>query len=324
MGFFELSLQNLTSPIVLGFILGFIAKFFKSELEFPEQVLKAISAYLMLAIGLKAGTELANADFSLIIRPILIVILLTSTIPYLTFVACRRIGKLRVEDAAALGAHYGSVSAVTFFAGLSFINRIGAPSEGYFPILLAIMEWGAVVGIFIAKFNIKKLQSKVASSLDIINETMRSAGFTLLAGGITIGYIIGAERFQEIAPVFQTPFKGVLVIFLIELGMKVGDKLSYFKSHRKFLAAFAIIGPIIFASFTLSVCYIFSIPKHTALIIAIMSSSASYIYAPAAVKASIPNANEGIYLPPAIGITFPFNLIIGIPLYNQILEWIYR
>ena len=116
----------------------------------------------------------------------------------------------------------------------------------------------------------------------------------------------------------------MLVIFLIELGMKVGDKLAYFNSHRKFLTSFAILAPITFATFALSVCYIFAIPKHTALIIAIMSSSASYIYAPAAVKASIPNANEGIYLPPAIGITLPFNLIIGIPLNNKILEWIYN
>lgn len=324
MGFFELSIQNLTSPIVLGFILGLIAKIFKSELEFPEQVLKAISAYLMLAIGLKAGTELAGANIASILRPMLVVIFLTSIIPYLTYICCRRIGKLKVEDSAALAAHYGSVSAVTFFAGLSFINRIGSPSEGYFPILLAIMEWGAVVGIFIAKINIYKSKIKIASTHSILAETMRSAGFTLLAGGIIIGFIIGAERFQEIAPVFQTPFKGVLVIFLIELGMKVGDKLAYFKSHRKFLTSFAILAPITFATFALSVCYIFAIPKHTALIIAIMSSSASYIYAPAAVKASIPNANEGIYLPPAIGITFPFNLIIGIPLYNQILEWIYN
>lgn len=323
MGFFELSLQNLTSPIVLAFILGFVAKLFKSELEFPEQVLKAISAYLMLAIGLKAGTELSNAHFREIVRPIFVVIILTSTIPFLTFFVCRNIGKLRVEEASALAAHYGSVSAVTFFAGLSFISRIGGTAEGYYPILLAIMEWGAVVGIFIAKFNARQVKTKLASSYHILTETLRSDGFTLLAGGMIIGYIVGGERFQEIAPVFQTPFKGVLVIFLIELGMKVGSRLSCFKSHRKFLTSFAILGPIVFASLAITTCYALNIPKHTALVIAIMSSSASYIYAPAAVKASIPKANEGIYLPPAIGITFPFNLIIGIPLYNQILEWIY-
>lgn len=319
-------LANILSPMVLAFLLGIIASRIRSDLKFPDSLYQSITIYLLIAIGIKGGHKLATASFSEVWQPALAAIALCCTIPLWTFGLMRRVGKFSVHDAAALAAHYGSVSAVTFSAALAFHESLKMPYEGFMPSMLAIMEVPAIlIAISLARLKTSSIEtSNQASIRDVARELLSGKSSLLLIGFLLIGILVGDSGWDQVAPFFDVPFKGVLTLFLLEAGLVAGRKLSDLRTGGKFLIAFGIIFPILHAILGIYVGRLAGLSIGGATILGVLASSASYIAAPAACRVALPEANPSYYLTSALAITFPFNIMIGLPLYHQIAEFIFH
>jgi hypothetical protein len=306
--------QNLMSPLVLAFVVGMLATLVRSELELPQPVLSAISIYLVFAIALKGGTELAASSFSDIWKPSLAAVGAAILIPSWVFWLGRRVLKLSTPNAAGMAALYGSVSSVTFLAALSFTARQGNEAEPFLAVLVSIMEWGILTALFWARLIMRREESGPGIPVrEIIIDTLRGRSVILLVGGLAMGYIIGEEGFQPVKPVFEDAFRGILVFFLLEMGMVAARQLREFFRLGPVLLAFGILGVVLGTIAGLSVGGSF--------VFGAIVASASYIDAPAAVRAALPQANPSIYLTSSLGITFPFNLLFGLPLYYNFALW---
>lgn len=316
----ELLQSNLLSPVVLFFVLGAVATLVKSDLELPDPFVKAMSIYLLMAIGLKGGVALSEASFGVLLKPLGATIVLGLSIPLVAYVTCRRVGRLTVEDSAALAAHYGSCSVVTFIAATTFLAAVGSPAEGFLPALVAVMEVPAiVVALVIARVR----SSQTGSMHDVLRETLSGRSVLLLIGGMIIGTIVGKKGFAQVDIVFVDAFKGVLCVYMLELGTKAAARLVDLKKTGPFLVAFAVLMPLAagFAGVYLGHLSGLSVGGATAL--GVLSASASYIAAPAAVRIALPTANPALYLTASLAVTFPFNLTLGIPLYYKIAQAIH-
>lgn len=308
---FEAALTNATSPPVLAFVLGLLAVAFKSDLRLPESVYQAISIYLLLGIGIKGGVALSEASLSEVILPIAGTLLLGLTIPILAFVLLGRITKLDAVNKGALAAHYGSTSLVTFSAALVFLESQKIPYEGYVTALLAILEIpGIVVGLLLASRGLNRGLNWGES----LREILTSRSIVLLAGGLVLGLVTGAEGYAQIEPLFGGLFTGVLALFLLEMGIVAGRRLPDVKNAGIGLVVFSLLFPLIAGLLGVIVGSLTGLGVGGAFVLGILSASASYIAAPAAVRLAIPEASPGIYLTASLGITFPFNLIFGIPI----------
>jgi uncharacterized protein len=319
----ELLITNLMSPLVLAFLLGVIATLVKSELAFPEGVLKFMSVYLLFAIGLKGGHELSQVSFADISGALMITIALVVFIPAFCFVILKHLGRLSIENAAGVAAHYGSVSSVTFFAALAFAKAMNAPPEGFMPALVALMEWGVVVALFIARWQLARVNGANVPVKNIVLETLRGRGIILLSGGLTIGWIVGDTGFSQVAPFYDGIFRGILMLFLLEMGMTAARQLSEFAKVGWFMTGFGILMPIINGVIGVTLAYYIGLSMGGAFVFGAIAASASYIDAPAAVRSALPAANPSIYLTTSLGITFPFNLLIGLPLYFEYAQWLF-
>lgn len=306
-----LAVSNLTSPPVLAFVLGMIAVGLKSKLEIPPQVFSALSIYLLLAIGIKGGVSLRGADPGEITAPILITIALGVAIPVAAFALLKVLTPLDTVNRGAISAHYGSTSLVTFTAGLMFVESIGLEAEGYLPTLLAIMEIpGLIVGLVLAH--------KAATHTNwkpLIHEVLTGKSILLLVGGLAIGAISGPAGYERVEPLFGALFAGLLTLFLLQLGIQAGSHLKELPQAGWGLLLFAIAFPVVAGLAGVAAASAIGMSEGGAAVFGILCASASYIAAPAAVKLSLPQANPGFYLTASLGITFPFNLIVGIPLY---------
>jgi hypothetical protein len=318
----ELLTANLLSPIVLAFALGIIAGLIKSELELPEPVLKLLAIYLLFSIGLKGGTELATVEFSEIAGLLGVAIALTIAIPVFAFVVLRRFGKLTISNAAAVAAHYGSVSSVTFFASLSFAKAMGTPGEGYMTAVVALMEWGVIIALLLARWSQGREQAN-SSLKQLAIETLRGRGILLLSGGMVIGVLAGENGWKQISPFYDDLFRGILMLFLLEMGMTAAKQFRAFAAVGAFMTAFAILMPLAMGLVGVAAGHLVGLSIGGAFVLGAVSASASYVDAPAACRASLPDANPGIYLTASLGITFPFNLLFGLPLYYQFARWLY-
>lgn len=315
----ESLLNNFASPIVLAFVLGIITKLVKSDLEFPRPLYQGLSIYLLVAIGLKGGVELSKTSFDVFMVPAGATLLLGVMTPITAFVILRYLGKIDLINSAGIAAHYGSVSAVTFIASLSYLSAAGVEPEGFMPTLLAMLE---VPGIIVALL-IPQLLSKNSGSLKkAVHEVLTGSSIVLLLGGLIIGFIAGPERFESVTPFFVDGFQGALFLFLLELGMVTASRLRDLKSAGLFLLGFGIIVPILhgFIAAWLGLLAGLSIPG--AAVLATMVSSGSYIAAPAAVRIALPKASPTLSLTASLGITFPFNITLGIPLYYEMAKWL--
>lgn len=311
----ELLAQNLISPVVLCFALGIIARWIKSDLSVPEPVYQGISIYLLLAIGLKGGSALAITPLMDMAMPALLTIALGVITPVIAFYSMRGWGKLGVVDAAAVAAHYGSVSVVTYLAAVEAINRANMPIEGFLPALVAALE---VPGIIVALMFASGAESSSGGWKKALHEVATGKSIVLLGGGLVIGALCGPAKLADIQPFFATAFKGVLCIFMIELGLSAGKRLRDAGRAGVRLLVLGCVLPVVNGVLGVLGATWVGMSPGGAAVLGAMAGSASYIAAPAAVRVALPRANPAFYLTLALGITFPFNLAIGIPLFQKL------
>ena len=329
-------LLSLLSPMVLAFLLGIAATLVRSDLKIPEQLQAALTIYLLFAIGLKGGAKLDGVVLADFARPLAAAMGLCLAIPVWTYAILRRVGRLSPADAAALAAHYGSVSVVTFGACLAFLDARGVTHEGFLPALLAVMEVPAIiVALYLAGLakNPAVLRPLGATGFvpaawpglrpGVLRELLTSKGLVLLLGGMAIGLLSGKKGYDQVAPLFDAPFRGVLTIFLLEIGLVTGRRLSDLKSAGPFLCGFAIIMPFLHGLLGVWLGHWAGLGIGGATVLGTLAASASYIAAPAAVRVALPEANPALYLTASLAITFPFNVVIGIPAYLTFARWLF-
>lgn len=308
----NLGLTNLTSPPVLAFVLGLLAVALKADLRLPDAVYQATSMYLLLAIGLKGGVALRKAGLAEVIGPVLIALVLGVVIPLAAFFLLRVMTKLSAVDRGAMAAHYGSTSLVTFTAALVFLDAAGVSYEGYVATLLTVLEIpGIIVGLLLAGSAL----SGGGSWGESLREVVTGKSVLLLAGGLLIGVITGEAGYARVEPFFGALFTGVLTLFLLEMGVLAGRRLGDVKRAGFGLLVFAIAFPLAAGSLGIVGGLLVGMSAGGSMVLGVLCASASYIAAPAAVRLALPTANPGITLTSSLGITFPFNLVIGIPIY---------
>lgn len=311
----EVAIANLTSPPVLAFALGLLAVSLKSDLRLPEPVYQALSIYLLLGIGIKGGVALSSASLVDVIWPILAVVALGTLIPFAAFYALGVATKLDVVNRGALAAHYGSTSLVTFSAALIFLEAQSIPYEGFVTTLLAVMEIpGIVVGLLLAGRGI----SRKLNWAESLREVLTGRSILLLAGGLVLGLLTGSNGYERIEPFFGSLFTGVLTLFLLEMGIVAGRRLPDIRQAGFGLVGFSLLFPLIAGTAGILIAQLAGMGVGGAAVVGVLAASASYIAAPAAVRLAVPEASPGIYLTASLGITFPFNLIFGIPVLVSI------
>ena len=307
--------ENLISPVVLCFVLGIVARWLKSDLAVPEPVYQGLSIYLLLAIGLKGGSALAVTPFGELLLPGVITLLLGLITPVSAYFLMRRFGRLGVEDAAAVAAHYGSVSVVTFLAAVEAVKRTGVETEGYLPALVAVLE---VPGIIVALLFASGGGGTKGSWRKALHEVVTGKSIVLLLGGLLIGALCGPAKLVDVQPFFAAAFKGALCIFMIELGLAAGKRLRDAGKAGVRLLVLGCVIPVLHGALGVFAGIAAGLSPGGAVVLGAMAGSASYIAAPAAVRVALPGANPAYYLTLALGITFPFNLAIGIPLFQTL------
>ncbi len=305
----QLALTNLTSPPVLAFALGLLATALRSDLKLPDAVYQALSIYLLLGIGIKGGVALSESSFEQIIGPLVGTLFLGIVIPVAAFYLLG-LTKLDRANRGALAAHYGSTSLVTFTAGIVFLESLSLQVEGYVNTLLAVLEIpGIIIGLALAARGITREMSWGES----LREILTGKSIFLLVGGVALGFLTGSAGYARIDDFFTGLFTGVLTLFLLELGMVAGRRIKDLKQAGVGLIVFGTSFPILAGSFGVLVGHLTGMSLAGSAALGILAGSASYIAAPAAVRLALPEASPGIYLSASLGITFPFNLTIGIP-----------
>jgi hypothetical protein len=305
--------DKLLDPVILFFIFGVFAGIFKSDLRVPSSIYEMLSIYLLMAIGLKGGVELAEADLSGFWLPVLGVICLGVLIPLLAYPILRRLGHFKRPDAASIAAHYGAVSIVTFAVVVSFLGNQKVSYEGYMTAFYILLEVPAVITcIFIARI---RMSPETIQWRKLFQEVFFGKSIYLLISGLLIGSILGAEGLRPIENVYIGFFKGALAFFLLELGVIASHRLADLRKAGFFLFFFAIGMPILAAAIATLVGLYTGLSLGGTTILATLAASASYITAPSAMRIAIPEANPTLSITPSLGITFPFNIILGIPLY---------
>lgn len=308
--------DNLLTAPVIAFVVALIATLFKFDLRLPDLMYAVLSTFLLLAIGLKGGRSLAEASMSDIWKPLLGALILGVVTPLIAFFLFRALGKIDITNSAALAAHYGSVSAVTFTVVITTLESRGISYEGFVAGLLAILE---IVGIVVALYLARKENSE-ANWKEGLSEVIRGRSIAFLVAGMLIGLIVGDERLRTTDGVFVQLFVGALVLFLIEMGVLAAERLRDIRSAGLKLLILGIAIPIINGSIGAIVGSTVGLSTGGIAVLATLGASASYIAAPAAVRIALPNASPGLYVTASLGITFPFNLVVGIPLYIAIAE----
>ncbi|MBY5268018.1 sodium-dependent bicarbonate transport family permease [Spiribacter salinus] len=317
-GTLAIAANNLTSPIILFFILGVAAAFARSDLSIPEAVAKGLSIYLLLAIGFKGGVSVAGhgVDTTLVLS-LLAGAALSFALPVIAFALLRGITRLSVTDAAAVAGHYGSISIVTFVAASSVATSAGLSPEGYMVAVAAVMEAPAILSALwiIARFGTTSADMEEG----LIREILLNGSIVLLVGSFFIGWATGDEGMQLIAPFIEEPFQGVLCLFLLDMGLVAGRGLREARTVLTAgLFAFGVLMPIIGAGVGAGTGLLLGLSPGGVMLFMTLAASASYIAVPAAMRVALPEANPSIYLTLSLGVTFPFNLTLGIPIYLAI------
>ena len=306
-------------PVILFFLLGLVARLLKSDLRLPEPIYEALSVYLLLALGLKGGIELARYPLSQLAPQIAAVVALGCVLPLLAFMVLRGVGRLQRADAASIAAHYGSVSVVTFAAAMTWIEVRGIPSEAYLPLFVALLEApGIIVGVLLAR----GASGGATRWVGVLREVVTGKSVILLIGGLAIGAALGPTGVKPIAPWFFDLFKGALTLFMLELGLVTGRQIGALRTSGAFLVVFGVTTPLAFGLIGAALGTLMGLSAGGATILAVLAASASYIAAPAAMRVAVPEANPGLSLPVVLGVTFPFNLLLGFPVYHAYVTWL--
>ncbi|MDH3192474.1 MAG: sodium-dependent bicarbonate transport family permease [Nitrosopumilus sp.] len=332
----QLIQSNLLTPIVLFFLFGIIAARIKSDLKIPDAISEFLPIYLLAAIGLHGGIEMRNTGFEVMLLPMLIAIVLSLLFTLNHYQILRRLGKFNLFDSYALASTYGAVGAVTFSVGLSFLKNQGVTSEGYLAAILAVLEPVAfILAIFLTNIAVSKQIKAKKESLgkiktesefemgisetktnlkQVLHESITGKAIVILLGSIIIGYVIGEEGFSSISIVFDELFTGAIVIFLIEMGIIAGQRLDDIKKVGIFLTTFAIIMPTFNGIIGVLVATVLGLSLGGAVMFGLLLASASFIAAPAVLRHAIPQAKPSLYITSALGITFPYNIIVLLPI----------
>jgi hypothetical protein len=313
----QILISNLTNPTLLFFLLGILAVRIKSDLEIPASTAKFISLYLLFSIGFKGGQELAHSPFSTeIVWSCVAGLVIASVIPAYTFFILKR--KLTVADAGAVAAAYGSVSAVTFVAATTYLESQGLTFSGHMVAVMALMESPAIIVGVILLALYDRDNAEPTRYGHIIHHSFTNGSVLMITGSLLIGIIADEKAALGIKPFTTDIFKGFLAIFLLEMGLIVGNKLTSFWKYGWFAVAFSILVPLFNGC---AVAYASQIITHDVgnrFMFAILAASASYIAVPAAMRLAAPKADPGLYIPMALGVTFPFNITVGMPIYMGI------
>ena len=320
----SLVLQNLLSPPVLFFFLGVLAVLFKSDLDIPSPLPKLFSLYLLMAIGFKGGIELAYSGLgSEVLLTIGAAIFMALAVPLLCFYVLRL--KLDAANAAAVAASYGSISAVTFITAESFLNVLQLDFDGFMVAALALMESPAiVVGVILAKlYSDKGGDSQTLHWREVLREAFLNGSVFLLIGSLVIGALVGsfnAAGVDKMVPFTEKLFYGALCFFLLDMGLVAAQRLQDLRKVGSFLIGFAVLAPLVNSLLGLGISRLLGLPQGDALLFMVLCASASYIAVPAAMRMTVPEANPSLYISTALGLTFPFNVVVGIPLYLSLVQ----
>lgn len=311
--------ENITNPALLFFLLGILAVQIKSDLRIPENSSKFISIYLLLSIGFKGGQELSHSGMSMeIIWSMFLGIMLAISIPLASFFILKR--KMSIANAGAIAASYGSVSAVTFVTATSFLDFEAVTFNGHMIAVMAIMEAPAIIiGVLLISYFKRDQESGNSRVSNIVWHSITNGSVLLILGSLLIGYLASAEQAEGIRPFTTDIFKGFLAVFLLDMGIVSGQQLSSIVRKGLYPFLFSTIMPFINGLIALAISMQITDVIGNQLLFAILGASASYIAVPAAMKQAVPDANPSLYLPMALGITFPVNVMIGIPFYYSII-----
>lgn len=316
----DLALANLISPMILFFVLGAGAALLRSDLVVPEQIGKGLAIYLLLAIGFKGGTAMASGTLDAIfVGAIVSGIVLSFLIPFVGFALLRATSGLDRLTAAAVAAHYGSISAVTFVTAVGFLDAQNVPYESYMVAVMALMETPAIItGLLLAR-QASEPSAQNRRSEGRLNELLReiflNGSVVILVGAFVIGWATGESGMAAIKPFVVDPFLGILCLFLLDMGLVAARQLRSATMLRPSVILFAIYMPLIGAALGLGAAWLVGLSLGGTLLLTVLAASASYIAVPAAMRIALPSANAAVYLTLSLAITFPFNVLIGIPLY---------
>lgn len=308
------AVDTLLSPVILFFVLGVLAAAARSDLSVPEPIAKGMSLYLMAAIGLKGGVQVSEAGASAeMALAALAGMGLSFALPVLAFALLRGFGRLDRLNAGAVAAHYGSVSIVTFVTATEALTRSGSEPAGYLVAVLALMETPAILtGLLLAQ---RRRAASGAPGSHLYREVFLNGSVVLLLGAFAVGLIVGAEKYEAVKPVFTTGFSGILCLFLLDMGLIAVRRLRESRAMTLRLAILGVAMPMINGSIGLAVGVLLGLDTGTTAAFAMLCASASYIAVPAAMRMALPQADPGVYLSMSLAVSFPFNVVVGIPLF---------
>lgn len=334
---YDIIIQNLVSPVVLFFVLGVIAALVKSDLKFPAGLSEALSIYLLVAIGIKGGMELSHYELQTVIKPMIGTLFLGIAIPLL-ILAALRFTKMDLPNSIGLAATYGSVSIVTYGAAISFLEKKAISYEGFMNVLVVLLESPA---IFISLLLLRLAQKSdrlgpaayapgphtlgFAQGLfdkEVMRESLFGKSVLLLMGSLLIGWIVGHNAEALVKPLFIDLYGSILILFLLNMGLIAGERLPEVGKHGWKIILFGLCVPILAGTLGVAVGAAVGLSLGGIVLMGVLAGSSSYIAAPAALRSSVPEANPSIYLGLSLGVTFPFNLIVGIPLYFALAQFV--
>lgn len=303
--------------VVAFFLLGVAARLLGSPIQFPKALYQTLTLFLMLAIGLKGGIALAKHGSASLLPQSLAVVAFGLLLPLLAFPLLRYIGRFKRIDAASIAAHYGSVSVGTYAVAVAVLEARQIPYEPYFPLFVVLLEMPAIaVGIALAKRAGQQMETR-----KLLHEIFFNQGMVLMVGALLIGYW-GHDRAGTITPLFVNLFHGVLALFLLEMGMVAASRLREIKSSAGFVISFGVAMPMIGAALGGSLAALLGLSIGGVVLLAVLGASASYIAVPAAMRVALPNANHSLSITHSLGVTFPFNVLVGIPVYITVAQYL--
>ncbi|MEJ2006432.1 MAG: sodium-dependent bicarbonate transport family permease, partial [Cyclobacteriaceae bacterium] len=297
-----------------------LAVFIRSDLEIPQPIPKFLSLYLLLAIGVKGGVELHHSGItSNVVLTLGIAVIMSLIVPLYSFFILKR--RVSIYDAGAIAATYGSISAVTFITATSFLKDIDVPYGGHMVAAMALMQYPAInVGVLLINLNRPDKSEGSSSYGSILKEALTNGSVVLILGSLLIGIAGGDRTAAAMEPFTEDIFKGMLAFFLLDMGLLAGKRIRSLRKAGSFLIIFSIVIPLVNAAIGILLCTLFQVGTGDALLLVVLLASASYIAVPAAIRITVPEANPGLYVPMSLAITFPFNIILGIPVYYYILD----
>lgn len=317
--------SNILNPPVLAFFMGLLAVFLKSDLEIPAPIPKLFSLYLLFAIGFKGGVELSKSGFNQqVALTILAAMLMSALVPVYTFFILRI--KLDAYNAGAIAATYGSISAVTFITATALLKQLGIDFDGYMVAALALMESPAIIVglILVSVFGGGEEGKRDIVWSEVLQESFLNSSVFLLIGSLIMGILTGEHGWEVLSPFTQDLFYGVLTFFLLDMGLVAASRIKDLQEAGVFLIGFAILIPIVNAGVGLLIAKFIGMPQGDSLLFCVLCASASYIAVPAAMRLTVPEANPSLYISTALAVTFPFNIIVGIPMYLYAINIFWR